>query len=227
MSYYRVFYPPKEIIDKLEQKAIRANSYNSDSTEIELRTYCMLDHSNDKIHDVIEHLRLLLSMLSYDAISMSYKYAVGRYREDEGNRIEFCGRQYSHACPETSIEESYKYVLPKLVSMCCVVKTPDWYEENEKFYDKQNEIDSLIVYFIDVSSENGNYEIIDMIKEWESKSESDMYADLLEDLKKQNNETKQFVDSTCAGKNENSILSQSLSAENPIEPYVGNDAGIA
>ena len=216
MSYYRVFYPPKEIIDKLEQKARRANSYNSDSTEIELKTYCMLDHSNDKIHDVIEHLRLLLSMLSYDAISMSYKYAADGYREDEDNRIVFCGRQYSHECPGTSIEESYKYVLPKLVSMCCVVKTPDWYEESDKFYDKQNEIDSLIEYFVDASSENGDYEIIDMIKEWESKSESDMYADLLEDLKKQNNGTKQFVDATCSEKNEDSI-----------EPSVGNDASLA
>ena len=48
--------------------------------------------------------------------------------------------EYSHTYPETTIEESYKYVLPKLVTMCCVVKTPDWYEDSEKFYDKEHEI---------------------------------------------------------------------------------------
>lgn len=169
MSYYRIFAPPKEMIDKLQQKAKRARSYNNDSTEIELRTYCMLDHTNDKIGEVIEKIRLLLNMLSYDAISMSYKYAVDRYEEDGDHEVYFCGYEYSRTYPETTIGESYRHVLPKLVTLCCAVKTPDWYEDSEKFYDKEYEIDSLIEYFIEISSLNGDYEIIDMLKEWEVK----------------------------------------------------------
>lgn len=182
MSYYRGFAPPKEMIDELQQKAKRARSYNNDSTEIELRTYCMLDHTNDKIDEVIEKIRLMLYKLSNDAISMSYKYAMDRYEEDEDHVVYFCGYNYSHTYPETTIEESYKYVLTKLVTMCCVVKTPDWYKDSEKFYDKEREIDSLIRYFIEISSLNGDYEIIDMLKEWEVKY-SDEYNDLREDIK--------------------------------------------
>lgn len=182
MSYYRGFAPPKEMIDKLRQKAKRARSYNSDSTEMELRTYCMLDHSDDKINEVIEKIRLMLNILSYDTISMSYKYAMDRYEEDKYHEVYFCGHEYSHTYPETTIEESYKYVLPKLVTMCCVVKTPDWYEDSEKFYDKEHEIDSLIEYFTEISSLNGDYEIIDMLKEWEVK-DSDEYDDLQEEIK--------------------------------------------
>lgn len=182
MSYYRSFAPPKEMIDKLQQKAERARLYNSDSTEIEIRTYCMLDHSNDKISEVIEKIRFMLNRLSYDAISMSYKYAMDRYEEDKYHEVCFYGYEYSHTYPETTIEESYKYVLSKLVTMCCVVKTPDWYEDSEKFYDKEHEIGSLIEYFIESSSLNGDYEIIDMLKEWEMK-DSDKYDDLQEEIK--------------------------------------------
>lgn len=183
MSYYRGFAPPKEMIDQLQQKAKRARSYNNDSTEIELRTYCMLDHTNDKIGEVIEKIRLLLNMLSYDAISMSYKYAMDRYEEDEDHEVYFWGNEYSHTYPDTTIEESYKHVLPKLVTMCCVVKTADWYEDSNKFYDKEHEIDSLIEYFIEISSLNGDYEIIDMLKEWEVK-DSDECDDLQEETEK-------------------------------------------
>lgn len=174
MSYYRVFDPTEDLIDKIKKEAKRYNSYTLNNTKIELGIYCLLDHSNEKISDVLIYLKSLLFNMEYDILSTCYKYALDRYEEDDDKQIWYCGWQYSHDEPETSKDDLIEYVLSNLVQFCCVVSTPDWFDDNEKFCEKKTEIDQLIEYYIDEMTIIGDYKIIDLLKICES-PDSDNY----------------------------------------------------
>ena len=177
MSYYRVFDPTEDLIDEIKKEAKRYNSYTLNNTKIELGIYCLLNHSNEKISDVLIHLKSLLFSMEYDILSSCYKYALDRYEDDDDKQIWYCGWQYSHNEPETSKDDLIEYVLSNLTQFCCVVNTPDWFDDNEKFCEKKTEIDQLIEYYIDEMTIIGDYKIIDLLKICES-PDSDNYNEL-------------------------------------------------
>ena len=57
------------------------------------------------------------------------------------------------------------------------MKTPDWFDENEKFFDKISEINSNIDGFIESCREIAVYRIMDDLKEFEDRKKSDMFDD--------------------------------------------------
>ncbi len=177
MSYYRTFSPSEEAIDEIRKHVRRANSYDINHTEIELCTYCMADHDIADVNQVIDHIHFLLRSIAYDMNSVSYQYAVDRYEEDDDKTVWFCGWKYAKDEPDTTTNEAIEYALSKLVNLSCVVKTPDWFDDNEKYYDKQREIEDVIEYVKDIAVENGDFEIIGMLKEFELKEDQDLNED--------------------------------------------------
>jgi len=170
MGYEKSFTPTEEAVDKLKQNVSKLyDSY--DSFKIELKTYCMLDHSTEKISDVLFKIKYYLTGLKYDVRSECYRISVEQHKEY--GYVWFCGWEHSHLAPESDYDEVLDYVLEKLVFLTCVVKTPDWFDDSEKFYEKLNEIDSIIDYFCDEVTTIIDYEIMDMLKDYEDKEEED------------------------------------------------------
>lgn len=167
MSYDRIFMPTEEAVDELRKNIHRNRSYDLDSMKIELRAYCMSEHNIDDIHPVIEHIRFILSGMKSGIRSIRYKYAVETYKTDEDKMIWYCGWKYSHSECESDEESTTRYAIENLVNLACIVKTPDWFDDNEKFYDKLKEIDEIIEYYVDDISYCCDYEVIDKLKEFD------------------------------------------------------------
>ena len=173
MSYYKTFLPPEEVIQEMKKKGINTSLHDINDTKIELRTYCMLGHDPSDISNAITHIRYLLGFMKYDIEKRCYRYAVDRYNEDDEHTVWFCGWQYSRSEPENDEESVMKYVLEGLINYTFVVKTPDWFDESEKFSEKLTEIDSLIEYYEDTMSEVYDFKIINELKEYEAKDDED------------------------------------------------------
>lgn len=167
MSYYRIFNPPKETIDKIDEKAKKVKTYDYGDTKTEIKIYCLLDHTNESISNVINHLRYLLFSLNYNISLLSYKYAMERYKDDKNHELWFSGRDYANDEPSTTTEELNDDVINRLTAFCFIIKTPNWFDDADNYYKKEEEIDSIIEYFIEVSETNGDYEIINLVKQWE------------------------------------------------------------
>ena len=178
MSYYRTFLPTKEAVDDLRKCIYKSSKYDLSSLKVELRTYCMYDHDISDIRPVMEHIKFLLNSMKFDIMSICHEYAVERYEEDEDKTIWYCGWKYSHQECESDEESTMNYAVENLVNLSCVVKTPDWFDENEKFCDKLREVDDIIEYFIDDISYCGDYEVMDKLKEFDiTEKEDDEDAD--------------------------------------------------
>ena len=167
MSYYRTFLPPKDAVDELRNYVSKSVSYDLDSIKTELRIYCLLPHPDDDIRRVIEHIRYLLGCMKYDVRSDCYKYAVNCYDTDEDESVWYCGWDYSRSEPDTTEEEARTHTVGSLVNLACAVATPDWFDEQEKYYDKMNAIDDEIEYFIDAVSKCYDFEVMDKLKEFD------------------------------------------------------------
>ena len=187
MSYYRIFHPTKEQVEQIEMRAHRSSFYGFRSTDIELTTYCMLDHSQDKISDVISHISMLLTSIKYDCEGTSYRYAVKRYKEDDKETIWFCGREHDERNYDDEFDRTMKYSVEKLTELAYVVKTPDWFDNSEKFYEKKSEIQSTIEYFSDSAALLADFEIMDFLKDCEDPEDDYLYwrNKSADDLKKE------------------------------------------
>jgi len=188
MSYYRIYHPTKEQMEQIESRAKSSSYFGFKSTDIELRTYCLLEHPQDKISEAINHIWFLLNSIKFDVEKTSYSYAVSSYKDSDDETITFCGRDHDGSTyNDRDIEETIKYVIEKLITLTFVVKTPDWFDEGEKFGEKATEISETIEYFKDAVALAADYEIMDFLKDcedpeddhlyWQNKSVKDVFGD--------------------------------------------------
>ena len=176
MSYYRIYHPTKEQMEQIESRAKRSSYFGYNSKDIELRTYCLLEHPQDKINEAISHIWMLLNSIKYDTEALSYSYAVSNYKDSDDETITFMGRNHDGSSyNDREIEETIKYVIEKLITLTFVVKTPDWFDEGEKFCEKATEINETIEYFKDSVALAADYEIMDFLKDCEDPEDDHLY----------------------------------------------------
>lgn len=168
MGYERSFMPTEEAIEEFRRN-MSHSSDSHDNFKIELKTYCMLDHSGDEMSDVLLKIKYYLNGIRYYMRNECYRIVVEQY--EEHGTVWFCGWEHSHAGPDCDYDDVFRYVIEKLVILACVVKTPDWFDDSEKFYEKLNEIDSVLEYFSDEVAIIINYEIMDKLKDYEETDE--------------------------------------------------------
>ena len=172
MGYERTFKPTEEAVKNLRNKIIKTDNRIDDS-KLELYLYCMMDHSDDNMRDVIFKIKSLLHEIKYYAVSNEYKYAVDRYDTDSDKMIWWCGWEYSKDEPDNSFDSVMKYCLERLSEMTVLVKTPDWFDDGERYSQKANEINYIIEYFEDSIMEATAYEIFKELKEFDITEKDD------------------------------------------------------
>lgn len=142
MSYQLYIRLPEN--EKLDEQFIDDSigclfNITSDRIKLELLSFCMV---NDEDDNSISYIILNVNKLYNCLVSERKKF----YEETlkSNNEIVFCGREYEKQYTNFS-EESIKHDLcEKLVLFKTAVKTPDYFEDSEKFYEKVSEINEAL-----------------------------------------------------------------------------------
>lgn len=177
MSYYLNLHPTKEAIDKLKNSTWinkeAALSMQNESKRSILLT-CLSDNDINNHHKIGSFLTMSLKSITNTLKAEAIHNAIGRYNEEKGE-LWYCGWQYSqweeNFNTEEGIEKYIQDTVEHLLILAIIVKTPDYFENSERFYDKWNEINEKIDGFIEVIYEQMNYWIINELKEFIEKDE--------------------------------------------------------
>lgn len=146
MSYYAIFKPTKEAIDKVKEKD--PLSYRQDDSEnlkkemeMELLMLCMKG-SEDTVRNVMFAISTRLNMLKSIAIHQCIESACKQFESDDKHEITYCGWDKSHRYCDWTDQDSIDRVTETLLMHALVIPTKDYYDskENEMFYEKWNTV---------------------------------------------------------------------------------------
>lgn len=140
---------------------VNINDYIHES-KMDIISYCMKDHSEDSFTAVYKTLKFKIDYL-IQSIEEDYKSFIEASIKDEGE-IYFRGWQYAgDNCNEIDLDSLKKNTLETLLMLALNVKTPDYFDEHELFYEKYNNIDSALS-FDDMVEDSIAHEFINMYK---------------------------------------------------------------
>ena len=138
------------------------------NTKRELISYCLKNHDNDDTRKIATtigfNLRMLISSIELDEKFSAYK----RWKEDADHELWYCGWQFSHEC-DVDKEGVLEQTIDELTILADVVKTPDYFEDIDKFTKKREEIIEQLDDFEYTMRDLVVYGIIDELREFEKK----------------------------------------------------------
>lgn len=174
MSYYKTFKPTKEAMEKYNvSNAMKFGHLNKLQTIV----YCMTSDEKDAVYNVYFEFERLLKGLDASIKNDVYENVYKQF-EQEG-KVWFCGWQYSHDF-DYDKEDGQKYAIEQLTALKMIVKTPDYFDENEKFTKKKNDIEDILIAFEEMATEYWQFEVIKDLEKYIDKFETDDYADDIE-----------------------------------------------
>jgi hypothetical protein len=170
MGFQITFVPPEEKM--VTYKPWNENMVNYKeaikNTKRELISYCLKNHDNDDTRKIATtigfNLRMLISSIELDEKFSAYK----RWKEDADHELWYCGWQFSHEC-EIDKEGIIEQTIDELTILADVVKTPDYFEDIDKFTRKREDIIEHLDDFECTMSDIAIYGIIDELREFEKK----------------------------------------------------------
>lgn len=167
MGYQITFKPTDEAMDKLV-KDYKAN-YDTRSALEEMKVgllcYCMKP-TDDYVDKIYRRIKMELEFIKDKVIQDEYVSIYNQYKNSEDGLIWYCGWEFSHDW-DGEIDGTVKYAAEKLMTLTYLTEKYDYFDENEKFYDKYNEASSTIGYFIEEISTYAAHNIIDELKPYE------------------------------------------------------------
>lgn len=153
MSYYAIFKPTKEAIDKVKEKdplSYRQSDAQNlrKELEIELLMLCMKG-SEDTVRNVMFAISTRLNMLKSIAIHQCITAACEQFESDENNEITYCGWDKARRYCDWTDKDSIDRVTETLLMHALVIPTKDYYDskESEMFYEKWNTVKEEIEGF--------------------------------------------------------------------------------
>ena len=170
MGYQITFLPTEEKMNTYKPWNDRAVNYEEviKNTKRELISYCLKDHTDEDTRKIATNigfqLRMLISSIELNEKFIAYK----RWKEDDEHELWYCGWQFSHPC-EFDKDSILERTIDELTILADVVKTPDYFEDIEKFDRKRTEIIEQLDDFAETMSDAAIYDIIEDLKEFEKK----------------------------------------------------------
>ena len=172
MGYQITFKPPKEFVDTKLKSVANSGPVISDLKDIrmELLLLCMKP-ADDSIYKTTTKLRYLLRSL-YGTIRLNaFAEAVSRF-EEEGY-IWYCGWNFSRDECDWDLEETISNQMEDFIILKELVNTPDWFDDQEKFYEKLNTVKEDISGFEEICEEIAIYEVMDLLREFDVSNKPD------------------------------------------------------
>ena len=143
MSYYAVFKPKKEQLDELyscDEKTVKSQISDAERT---LKKICLKDTEGKDVSRNIEiYLRFIEKAIESDINQM----IKDNFNED--NEFWFCGWEYARES-QLDYERVFNGYIENLSILAEIVKTPDYFEDREKFDEKVNAIQEELEGFED------------------------------------------------------------------------------
>lgn len=159
--------------DKLSAKYLSSSAFTDKEVEVsklELITYCMQDHTNETNREVIKKIQWLVG-LHFEMLRQRCLSEI-RERVKKDGEMWFSGWEFSHTS-DFDFFETVKNTVEHLVKLTVCVKTPDYFDEDEKFHSKWNEISE------EIDAEEIIYDIVghEFIEEYSGYNEEEDYDD--------------------------------------------------
>lgn len=164
MSYYKTFVPPKEAMDKYKASVVDF----SDLIRLQTITSCMEKTEKDNIYNAYAELKKNLESIDFAVKNEVFKNVYEQY-EKEG-KVWFCGWQYSHD-NYLDKEDIMAHTLKQLAVLKMVVKTPDYFDEREKFDKKLYDVEEIIDDLKDALHDCWIYKVIEDLEPYAEKEE--------------------------------------------------------
>lgn len=187
MSYYAIFKAPKEKVETLKYNSKNESLLNENihKTKMELLVVCMKDNSEIDSHQLYNQIVFYLDSLKFLVEKQTKNATYNQYINDENGEFWFCGWEYAGTYTGIELDKAKEYALESLLILSKIVKTPDYFEESEKFTEKVKEINSEIDFFIDTVSRKTDFQIMEEFSEYRIGENLDI--DKIEGKTKDNN----------------------------------------
>lgn len=181
MGYSKVI-RPKDNFEKF--RSSESSFCVSKYIEKQILYSCMSFNSNgEEVKDMDISSFLFNLDKNLDNLIENYKYMENvrltkMFDSEEGSwkkkgEIVFCGWEYSKDSDEHDIENTKSYVIDRLFVLGTLVKHYDYYNDDELFLKKQNEINDLLEYLKDEVEYSVDFEVIDYYKDCEVGDDDD------------------------------------------------------
>lgn len=172
MGYQVTFTPTEEKMEEYKKKPTFGSYYKSiDGYKKEIFSYCMKP-TEDAPAVIQSKLNALLTYLNQLIKEDERQNAYDRWESDENHELWYCGWQFAKDSSITE-EELINNTIDNLFLFVDIVKTPDYFDEHEKFYDKLNDVNNEIDGFIECAQEIIIHEIIDDLEPFKVKDDDD------------------------------------------------------
>ncbi len=168
MGYQITFAPTEEKMKEFKKKTptyTMANDSYSDELSKELMAYCMKPR-NEMTATVVRQIKTLLSLWYSTIREDTRNDAYERYVSDEYHHLWYCGWEFARGSSWEK-EDITKTYADDFFVLAYLVETPDFFENEEKFYDKLNKVRENLDGFKDAVETQVIHEIIDELKPFE------------------------------------------------------------
>lgn len=177
MSHYEVFKAPKEKVENLKcySDKEKLREYLDDCKK-ELLVICMKKHEDVPGFNItkrISEIRFKLQSIEHYVDAQTRHSIYEQYCMDDKGEFYFCGWEYSRPYDAPDMQNVTEYVIEKLVLLSEIVETPNYFTEQEYFYDKVNAINGEIEYFCESVSLATDFNIMEEFKEYKLKDDED------------------------------------------------------
>lgn len=135
--------------------------------------YCLNNVETTKhvdITSIYDHIAFALNYLYEITKSVVWNSVFNEFEKD--GDITFCGWDYSRDCCESEYKEVFDYVLEELI-LLKNVKTPDYFDEPEKYCKKVSDIKDKLEYFVDECAKIVTYDVIEKMRPYKEKYDED------------------------------------------------------
>lgn len=171
MGYTAVFKPTKEFMEDFEKKSFILKNENEYENEIkiELLCYCMKDWGEEEtFNNVYGFIKFRLNYLN-NVINSCVRNGIANEFKNDGE-VYFNGWNYSKDYCDFTYNECFTRAIKNFI-LLKQTKTPDYFEDEEKNYDKRNAIERELEGFVDCCVEIANFEIMEELKEFRVKDD--------------------------------------------------------
>ena len=174
MGYQITFAPTEEKMKELKKKTptyTMPNDGYSDELSKELMAYCMKPR-NEMTATVVRQIKTLLSLWYTTIKEDTRNDAYERYTSDKNHHLWYCGWEFARDS-NWEKEDMLKTYADDFFVLAYLVDTPDFFEAEEKFYDKLSRVRENIDGFKDAVETQVIHEIIAELKPFELKDEDE------------------------------------------------------
>ena len=169
MSYQVTFAPTAEKMEQYKPYNEKRSESNVDVYKYELISFCM-KNKDSSTYQVIKHIKLMLECM-YKAVEQDEKEsAYFNWKENKDHQLWYCGWAFSR---DTSLnkEDVINNTVERLFILANIVETPSYFEANEDFHTKYQDISENIDGFIECISDIVIHNIINDLDEFKLKDE--------------------------------------------------------